>query len=78
MPWAQSVEAFQEHLETGNRLSDLSDRLPNPLAGTWAFPSGADPGRFKSPESVPLPTFFNFQRAVCRFYKILRSSPTGS
>jgi len=75
MSWAQYVEAFQKQLETGNSLrSPLSD----PLADALVFPMGIDLGGSKSPESVPLPTLFNFQRTGCRVYKIFRSSPTDS
>ncbi len=75
MPWAQHVEAFQKQLETGN---SLSSGLSDPLAGALLFPIGANLGEPKSPESVPLPTLFNFQRTVHRVYKIFRSSPTDS
>jgi hypothetical protein len=75
MPWAQYVEAFQKQLETDN---SLSSGLSDPLAGTLVFPIGANLGVSKSPESVPLPTLFNFQRTVYRVYSIFRSSPTDS
>jgi len=75
MPWAQYVEAFQKQLETGNSLiSGLSD----PLASALVSPIGTNLGGSPSPESVPLPTIFNFHRTVCRVYKIFRSSPTDS
>jgi hypothetical protein len=75
MPWAQPVEAFQKQLETGN---SLSSGLSDPLAGAWVFPIEANLGGSESPESVPLPTLFNFQRTVYAVYKIFRSSPTDS
>ena len=75
MPWAQCVEAFQKHFETSNSLSlSLSDPLTRAVVSSigpilvWS----------KSLESVPLSTFFNFQRTVYRLYKIIRSSPTDS
>lgn len=75
MSGAQSVKAFQKHLETGN---SLSFGLADPLANVVVSPIGANLGGFKFPESIPLPTFFNFQRTVYRIYKIIRSFPTGS
>ena len=75
MPGAQSVEAFQKHLETGN---SLSFGLADPLVKVVISPIGATLGGSKLPESIPLPTFFNFQRTVCRIFKIIRSSPTDS
>ena len=75
MPWAQYVEAFQKQLETGN---SLSSGLSDPLAGALVSLIGANLGGSKSPESVPLPTLFNFQRTAYRVYKIFRSSPTDS
>ena len=75
MPWAQYVEAFQKHLETGN---SLSYGLSYPLAAALVSLIGTNLGGSKSSESVPLPTLFNFQRTVYRVYKILRSSPTDS
>lgn len=76
MPWAQHVEAIQEQLETGNGLS--FGLLSYPLAGALVSPIGTNFGRFRSPESVPLPTLFNFQRTGYRFNKLFRSSPTDS
>jgi hypothetical protein len=75
MPWAQSVEAFQKHFEAGN---SLRSGLADPPANAVVFPIGINLGRSKSPESVPLPTFFNFQRTVYKICKIIRSSPTDS
>ena len=75
MPWAQSVEAFQKQLETGN---SLIPGLFVPLGGTLVFPIGANLAGSKPPESVPLPTLFNFQRTVSRIYKLFRSTPTDS
>jgi len=75
MPWAQYVEAFQKQLETGN---SLSSGLPDPLAKALVSPIGINLCGSKSPESVPLPTLFNFQRTVCRVYKIFRGPPTDS
>ena len=75
MPGTQSVEAFQKHIETGN---SLSSGLADPLASALVYPIEANLGGSKSPKLVPLPTFFNFQRTVCRIYKIIRSSPTDS
>jgi hypothetical protein len=75
MSWVQCVEAFQKHLETGN---SLSSGPADPLASAVVSPIGANLCGSKSPQSVPLPTFFNFQRTVYRVYKILRSSPTDS
>ena len=72
LPWPQSPEALQKHFETSNSLSlSLSDPLTRAVVSSigpilvWS----------KSPESVPLSTFFNFQRTVYRLYKIIRSSP---
>jgi len=75
MPGAQSVKAFQKHFETGN---SLSLGLADPLASTVVSPIGPILVWSKSPESVPLPTFFNFQRTVYRIFKVIRSSPTDS
>ena len=72
---SQSVKAFQKHFETGN---SLSSGLADPLANAVVSPIVADFGGSESTESVPLPTFFNFQRTICRIFKIIRSSPTGS
>ena len=72
---SQSVKAFQKRLETGSSLSfGLADSLESVVLST----RGANPGGSKSPESVPLPTLFNFQRTVYDIYKIIRSSPTSS
>ena len=73
MPWAQSVKAFQKRFETGN---SLSLGLADPRARAVVSPIGPILVRSKSPESVPLPTFFNFQRTVYKICKIIRSSPT--
>jgi hypothetical protein len=73
MPRAQYVEAFQKQLETGN---SLIFGLFDPLTGALGFPIGANLGSSKSTESVLLLTLFNFQRTVCRVYKILGSTPT--
>ena len=72
---SQSVKAFQEHIETGN---SLSSGLADSLAKVVASPIEANLGVPKSPESIPLPTLFNFHRTVYRIYEIIRSSPTGS
>jgi hypothetical protein len=72
---SQSVKAFQKRLETGNSLSlGLADLIASALVS----PIEASLGGSKPPKSIPLPTFFNFQRTVYRIYKIIRSSPTGS
>ena len=71
----QSVKAFQKHFEIGTSLSlGLADRL----AGAVISPIGAILVWSKTPGLVPLPTFLNFQRAVYRIYKMIRSFPTGS
>ena len=75
MPGAQSVKAFQKHVETGD---SLSLGLADPVAMVVIPPIGPTLVWSKSLESVPLPTFFNFQRTVYRIYKIIRSSPTDS
>jgi hypothetical protein len=75
MPGAQSVKAFQKRLETGN---SLSFGLADPLANILVSPIEANLGGSKSPESIPLPTFLNFQRTVYRIYKVIRSSPTDA
>jgi len=72
---SQSVKAFQKHFETGN---SLSSRLSDSLANVVVSPIEANLGVSKAPESIPLPTLFNFQRTVYRIYEIIRSSPTGS
>jgi len=41
-------------------------------------PIGPNLGGSKPPESIQLPSFFNFQRTVYRIFKVIRSSPTGS
>ena len=70
-----SVEAFQKHFKIGTSLSlGLADRL----AGAVISPIGAILVWSRTPELVPLPTFLNFQRAIYRIYKIIRSFPTGS
>jgi hypothetical protein len=51
MPWAQSVEAFQKHFETGN---SLRSGLADPPANAVVFPIGINLGRSKSPESIKL------------------------
>ena len=68
---SQSVKAFQKHLETGN---SLSLGLADPLANAVASPIKTNLDGTKFPEPIPLPTFFNFQRAVYRIYKVIRSS----
>ena len=75
MPGAQSVKAFQKHFEIGN---SLSSGLADPLANAVVSPIGANLGGSKPPESIPLPTFLNFQRTVYRIFKVIRSSPTDS
>jgi hypothetical protein len=72
---AQSVEAFQKRLETDN---SLRFGVPDPLLGALVSPIWNNLGGSKSSESVPQPTFFNFQRTVYRIYKIIKSTPTGS
>jgi hypothetical protein len=72
---SQSVEAFQKHFETDN---SLSSGLADSLANIVVSPIEANPGVSKFPESIPLPTLFNFHRTVYRIYEIIRSSPTGS
>jgi hypothetical protein len=72
---AQSVKAFQKHFETDD---SLSSGLADPLAKALVSPIRVNLCGSRSPESVPLPTLFNFQRTVCRGYKIFRSSPTDS
>ena len=68
MSGAQSVKAFQKRLETGN---SLSSGLADSFAKVVASPVEANPDIPKSPESIPLPTLFNFQRTVYRIYEIL-------
>ncbi len=75
MPWAQYVEAFQKQWETGN---SLSSGLFDLLAGALVFPVEINLDGSKSPETVPLPTLFTFQRTVYGVYKILGGSPTDS
>ncbi len=75
MPGAQSVEAFQKHLETGN---SLSFGLADLIASVLAYPLGTNLDGSKPPESIPLPTFFNFQRTAYRIFKVIRGSPTDS
>ena len=75
MSGSQSVKAFQKHLETGN---NLSSGLVDPLANAVVSPIGVNLGESKSPVSIPLPTFFNFQRTVYKIYKVIRSSTTDS
>ena len=75
MPWAQSVEAFQKQLETGNSLSTV---LANAFARTAVSPRGTKLNGSTSLESVPLSTLFSFQRTGARIYNIFRSFPTDS
>jgi hypothetical protein len=75
MGGAQSVEAFQNHLETGN---SLRSGLADPFASASAYPIEANLGGSKSPKSVSLPTVFNFQRTGYRIFKVIRSSPIDS
>jgi len=61
MSWTQSVKAFPKHFETSN---SLSSGLADPLADVVVSPIETNLGGSKPPESIPLSTFFNFQRTV--------------
>jgi len=70
----QSVGAFQKHFEAA---TSLSLGLAVPLAGAATSSIRSFLVWSKFPGSVPLPTFFNFQRAIHSIYKIILSFSTG-